>query len=138
MAQIKGKGTIFKVDVSGALTGVAQLTDVSMSGAEIETFDATTLDQSGAGKILGQTGYSESGELSISGFFDPDNVQQAQLLAYIESPQEFDASITFADTTPATWTFTCGGCSFDMTVSMNDAVKFSATMPLSGISTDWQ
>ena len=137
MAQIKGKGTVFSVDVATVLTPVAQLTDVSLSGVEIETFDATTLDQAGAGKTLGQTGYSESGELSISGFFDPDNAQQAQLLAYIETPAEFDAAITFTDATPATWNFVCGGCSFDVTVSMNDAVKFSSTMPLSGISTDW-
>ena len=44
MAQIKGKGTVFSVDVATVLTPVAQLTDVSLSGVEIETFDATTLD----------------------------------------------------------------------------------------------
>lgn len=137
MAKIQSKGTIFKIEIATVMTAVAQLTDISMSGAEVETFDATTLDQTGVGKLLGQTGYSESGELSISGFFDPDNGQQAEMVKYINSPIEFDVSITFTDTSPDTWTFTCAGISFDFTVSMSDAVKFSATMPLSGICTGW-
>lgn len=137
MAKIKSKGTVFQIEVSSVLTAVAQLTDMSVSGVEVETFDATTLDQSGAGKLLSQTGYTEPGEISLSGFFDPDDSQQNEITSLAATPAEFDCAIVFTDATPTTWQFLGAGISLDVTVAMGDAVKFSSTVALSSLPSTW-
>ncbi len=126
MAKIKSKGTVFQVSVSSLLTAVAQLTDISFSGAEVETFDCTTLSTTDAGKEYSQTGYSEPGELSIGGFFDPS--LHGTITSNITTPAEVDCAVVFADST--TWTFKSAGMSLDFTVAMSDGVKFTSTLTL--------
>jgi hypothetical protein len=123
MAKVPSKGTVLSQGVAEVFTAVAQLTDISYSGAATETFECTTLDTEFAGKQYSQTGYSDVGEFSISGFFDA--ALQAGMLALISIPDESDWSITFSDATA--WTYTVAGVSFDVTVAMADGVKFSST-----------
>jgi len=70
MAKVPVKGTIIKQEISAVLTAVAQITEFSSSGAESETYDATTIDTSGAGKEYAPTGYSEGGSFDFSMFYD--------------------------------------------------------------------
>ena len=65
MAKVKVKGTIIKQEIATVLTAVAQITEFSSSGAESETFDATTIDTTGAGKEYEATGYSEGGSFRL-------------------------------------------------------------------------
>ena len=137
MAKLKSKGTVFQIEVATVLTAVAQLTDISLDGVEIETFDCTTLDQSGAGKVLGQTGYTEPGEIQIGGFFDPDDTQQNEITSLLATPAEFDCAIVFTDTSPTTWQFKGAGISLGVTVAMSDGVKFTSSIALSELPSTW-
>ena len=65
MAKLKVKGTVIKQTISASLTAVAQITEFNHDGAESETYDATTIDTSGAGKEYSQTGYSEGGNFGF-------------------------------------------------------------------------
>lgn len=71
MAKVKVKGTVIKQTISTVLTAVAQIIDFTHDGAESETYDATTIDTTGAGKEYSQTGYSEGGNFNFSLFYDP-------------------------------------------------------------------
>ena len=66
MAKVPSKGTVLQQEISSVFTAVAQLTEISQGGIKSETYDATTLDTSGAGKEYSQTGYSEGGTVDIS------------------------------------------------------------------------
>jgi hypothetical protein len=132
MAKVKSKGTILKQSIASVLTAVAQLTDISYSGGEVETFDATTLDGS-VGKAYSQTGYAEGGEFQISGFFDPALAGHQAITDIILAPANCDWSVTFADAAPTTWTFTTAGVSFEFTVAMADGLKFSSTLKVTGL-----
>jgi len=126
MAKIKSKGTVFQLGVGGVYAAMAQLTDISFSGAEVETFDCTTLSTTDAGKEYSQTGYSEPGEISIGGFFDP--AVHGDITSNITTPAERECAVVFADAT--TWTFKSAGMSLDFTVAMSDGVKFTSTLTL--------
>ena len=134
MAKVKSKGTVFSQEVSMVYNAVAQLTDISTSGSEVETFDCTTLD-GGVGKELGQTGYSEGGEVSISGFFDPVLAAHQAITDLITTPAENNFKITFADAATTDWIFAGAGISIETTVAMADGVKFSSSIPVTGLIT---
>jgi len=133
MAKLKGKGTAFQLEIATVLTAVAQLTEISSSGAESETYDASTLDQSGAGKKYSQTGYTEPGEYSISGFFDPATI--GTITDLLDTPADKNGAIVYTDSGPTTWTFTVAGVSLGVNVVQNDGVKFDSTMKLADLPT---
>jgi len=132
MAKVASKGTVLSIDIATTLTAVAQLTDVSYSGLESETYDCTTLD-SGVFKELGLTGYSEPGELSFSGFYDTANAGHQNLGDLIATPAEASAQITFSDS--GVISFETAGMSLEITAAMADGVKFSATAKATGAVT---
>ena len=106
-----------------------------MPTAESETFEADTLDNTDAGILYGQTGRSEGGSCSGELFYDPALDSHKDLLELIRVPAEETWKITFADTGASTWTFTGAGFSFGGTVALNDGLKGSFSIKLSGIPT---
>ena len=134
MAKVKSKGTILQQSISAVFTAVAQLTDISYSGGEVETFDCTTLD-GGVGKEYTQTGYAEGGEVSISGFYDPGLAGHQAITDLITTPANNDFKIIFADVGTTEFDYTAAGVSFDFTVAMSDGLKFSSTHTITGLPT---
>jgi len=130
MAKIKVKGSIVKQDIASTLTAVAQVIEFSSSGAETETYDATTLDTTGAGKEYSQTGYAEGGSFDFSIFLDPALSGHQALTDDITTPAERNYSITFADAAPTTWTFTAAGIGIGVTGAMNDGLKADVSLKL--------
>ncbi|MFZ9092497.1 MAG: hypothetical protein ACO3FE_20660, partial [Planctomycetaceae bacterium] len=100
MAKCKVKGTIIKQTIATVLTAVAQITEFSHDGAESETFDATTIDTSGAGKEYSQTGYTEGGNFNFSIFYDPALSGHQAITDLLTTPAECVWNITFTDTGP--------------------------------------
>ena len=132
MALVPSKGTVLKQNLAGGLTAVAQLTDVSYSGGESETYETTTLD-SGIGKTFGQTGYSEGGEVSLSGHYDPALAGHHAISDLVTGPTEEGWSITFADAGTTAMTFNSAGASWEVTAAMSDGLKFSSTLKITGL-----
>lgn len=130
MAKVRVKGSVVKQEIAATLTAVAQVIEFSSSGAETETFDASTLDTSGAGKEYAPTGYAEGGSFDFSVFFDPALAGHQALTDDITTPTERNYSITFADSGTTAWTFTAAGIGLNVTGSMNDGLKADVSLKL--------
>ena len=130
MAKIVCKGSVISQGVTTTLAAVAQVIEISHSGAESETYDATTLDTSGAGKEYSQTGYSEGGSLDFSLFYDPALAGHQALTDVITTPIEQPWSLTFADAATTVCTFNAAGLGFGLTVAMADGLKADVTLKL--------
>jgi hypothetical protein len=130
MAKVKVKGSVVKQDIAATLTAVAQVIEFSTSGAESETYDATTLDTIGAGKEYAQTGYSEGGSFDFSIFLDPALAGHQALTDDITTPAERDYSVTFADSGTTAWTFTAAGIGLNVSGAMSDGLKADVSLKL--------
>jgi hypothetical protein len=133
MAVIKSKGTVLKQEISTVLTAVAQVISWEHSGAESETFEKDTLDNTSAGIPYGQTGRSEGGSFSFELFFDPALAGHQAITDLVITPAECDWELTFADTGTTQWPFTGAGVGFGVTVALADGLKASVSVKLSGI-----
>lgn len=134
MAKIKCKGTAIKQTISTTLTAIAQVIDFSHSGAEVETYDSTTLD-GGVGKTYDQTGYSEPGTFDFSLFFDPALAGHQALTDDVTTPVDRVYSIEFADAATTTCTFNAAGIGVGFTGAMNDGLKMDVSLKLDGLFT---
>ncbi len=135
MAKVPGKGTVLQQELSMTFTAVAQLTSVSTSGAESETYDSTTLDTSGAGKEYAQTGYSEGGSVEIEGFYDPALAGHQAISDLVTTPADQNWKIIFADSGTTEMPYTSAGVSFSVDAQMNDGLKFSSSHKCDGLPT---
>jgi len=134
MAKIKCKGTIIQQTISTTLTAVAQIVDFSHSGAEVETWDSTTLD-GGVGKTYEQTGFSEPGTFDFSLFFDPALAGHQAITDDITTPVDRVYAIKFADAATTTATFNAAGITFGFSGAMNDGLKADVSLKLDGLFT---
>ena len=128
MALMVGKGTVLKQDIAASLTAVAQVISINHTGAESLTFDATTLDTSGAGKEYLATGYAEGGSVDFQLFYDSELAGAQSITDDITTPAERDWSVTLPAGTEMT--FTSAGQSFGFAVDMDDGVKADVSLKL--------
>lgn len=128
MAKVPSKGTVLQQEISMTFTAVAQLTEISQSGAESETYESTTLDTTGAGKEYTPTGYSEGGTVDVGGFYDPALAGHQAITDLITTPAEQNWKIIYADSANTECPYTSAGLSWDTTVAMSDGLKFSSSM----------
>ena len=135
MAKIQGKSTSLEVKVAGTFYAIVQLPDISQSGFEAENFESSSLDSATVAKDYDLTGWVEGGEVSFSGWYDPGDTYHQQIHSMITTPEKFEWRITFADAGPTVFAFTSAGGSFETTVAIGEAVKFSATLKIDGLPT---
>jgi len=128
MAKIQTKGAVIDQDIASTLTPIAQIISFSHSGAESETYDATTIDTSGAGKEYAATGYSEGGTFDMTLFYDSELAGHQALTDDVTTPAGRDYSITLAGGTEMT--FTAAGISFGFQGDMADAIKGDISLKL--------
>ena len=133
MAKIVSKGTIIKQTISCSPTAVAQVISIEHSGAESETYDATTLDTTGAGKEYEKTDYSEGGTVDFELFFDPALSGHQAITDEITTPAERVWNVTFSDSTSAN--FTVAGVGFGFSIDMGDGTKGSVSLKLDQLMT---
>lgn len=135
MALVPCKGTLLQFVVAGGtLATIAQMISIDVAEAKTETYDATTLDQSGVGKVMKPTGYTEAGSISGELFFDPALAGHQAITDVLAAPSIpsmeehlVDGGITFADAATTSWTFVSSGVGFGVTVAMNDGLKGSVS-----------
>ncbi len=133
MAKIKGKGTVLKQDISSTLTAVAQVISLDISGAESETFECDSLDNTSSGIPYSQTGRSEGGSTSGELFFDPVLAGHQAMTDIIITPAETAWEVVFADAGSTPWSILGAGLSFGVTVALNDGLKSSFEIKHSGL-----
>ena len=133
VATVASKGSALSFGASGSLTALAQLTSVDLSGVETETFDASTLDQSGTKKIKIPTGYYDPGEISAEGFFDA--TAMAAITGFSTATPIVKAAASISGGAGAITVLastTVASVSYDIKMAMNDGIKISFKLGLSG------
>ncbi|MBE6959963.1 MAG: hypothetical protein E7448_04485 [Ruminococcaceae bacterium] len=127
MSKSKSSGTVFKLGD----TAVGGLT--SIGGVEIsaETIDVTALDNKDGYKEF-EEGIKDPGEVPIEGFLDGEDQGQAKMLEALNAGGLHDFSIAFPQKIGKAWSGKCVITKFATSAALNDAVKFSASIKVSG------
>ena len=127
MAKSKSVGTKFNIGAQ-AVGGLSSIGGVEVSS---ETTDVTALDNTtGYKEYLG--GFKDGGEVPLEGFLDGEDKGQEAMYAAFESQDEKEFSIVFPEKIGKTWTFKGIVTKFATNAAVGDAVKFSASVKVSG------
>jgi len=129
MAKTHAFGTTFSWDAA-VVAGLNAINGIEITA---ETVDVTTHDSEGAFKEF-LPGFLDAGEVSLEGFFDPEDTtgQQAMLTSSLAREIK-QCIITFPASTGATWTF--DGLITAIKIGdapVDNAIPFSATIKPSG------
>jgi len=135
MAKVKCKGTVLQQDIASTLTDIAQIISIELPEAENETYEADTLDNSGAGIPYELTGRTEGGSVSFEMFFDPALAGHQEFTDKLTTPADDSYKIIFADSGTTEWAFTGSGVSLGGTVDLADGLKANVTIKVDGIVT---
>lgn len=130
MAKVKTRGTLIKATISAVLTTIAQVDEIDTGETKSRTLDVECMDDSGVGVEMMNDGCVTQGEVTFAGLFDPDGATQQFLTDTILAPSGFPVacSIVFADSTPASATFSAVGFGFQATASVKGALRFRGSM----------
>lgn len=130
MAKTRALGTTitFNAKTIGSLTSIGEITPDS------EELDATTLDSTGGYREFLQ-GFKDSGEVTLSGYYDKADVGQQELITGYGNGEAKAVVITFPNS--------AGGASFNAYVKsftigsadVDGIVGFGATLRISGAVT---
>ena len=129
MAKSRALGTTisFNAKTIGALTSIGEITPDS------EELDATTLDSQGGYREFLQ-GFKDSGELTLSGYYDKTDLGQQALITGYGNGEAKAVAIVFPNPGGASFnayvkSFTLGAADVD------GIVGFGATLRISGVVT---
>lgn len=129
--KVKSKGTSLLMSISAVYTAIPLLKSISISGAESQTYNSTTLDGS-VYETNDPTGYTTAPTISAEGFRDPDDTTQAAFIALLAAPVATNFKVTYVDTTPLSEIYSGTGFGFDTTVAMSDGLACSYKIQTSG------
>jgi len=120
-------GTKLKI----GLNFVADLSSIGSPSMTTEELDVTTLDSEGGFREF-IAGFTDPGEVAISGYFVPSDVGQAELIAAMKSKEIQDFEIIYPPQLGASWRFQGYVSAFNVTAETEEAVSFEATIRVSG------
>jgi predicted secreted protein len=125
----KAIGTLLKIGANA----IAELTSIGGLSLSADTIDVTTLDSPTGYRDFMQ-GLKDGGEVSVEGFFNPDDTN-GQIALY----NSFDAGtmLAYSMIFPASlnnveWDFNAIVTAIETEASLEDAVPFKATLKVSG------
>ena len=127
MAKTRALGTTitFNSETIGALTSIGEITPDS------EELDATTLDSQGGYREFLQ-GFKDSGEVTLSGYYDKDDDGQQALITGYGNGEAKAVAIAFPNSTGGA-TFQAYVKSFTLgAADVDGIVGFGATLRISG------
>ena len=130
MAKTRALGTTitFNAKNIGALTSIGEITPDS------EELDATTLDSQGGYREFLQ-GFKDSGEVTLSGYYDKADVGQQELITGYGNGEVKAVAIDFPNSTGGA-TFNAYVKSFTLgSADVDGIVGFGATLRISGVVT---
>lgn len=129
--KVKSKGTALLMSISAVYTAIPLLKSISISGAESQTYNSTTLD----GVVYetnDPTGYTTAPTITADGFRDPDDATQAAFIALLAAPVATNFKVTYADTTPLSEVYSGTGFGFDTSASLSEGLSCSYKIQTSG------
>lgn len=120
-------GTKFMIDKTpvGGLSSINGV-EVSSDTTEVTALDNTT----GYREFLG--GFKNGGEVPTEGYLDGEDQGQDAMYSALEDQQIHDFAIQFPEAIGKTWNFKGIVTKFATSVSTDDAIKYSATVKVSG------
>lgn len=126
MAKIKSFGVA--LTVGG--TAIGGLTDVAVSGTEVNFVDVTTHDSSGGYKeYVG--GLKDGGTLELTGAYNIADTGQAYLRTHVGESKA--CIVTFSDDSTASFSAIVGG--FATSNPLDDKVEFTCSLKITGAVT---
>lgn len=127
MAKSRSVGTKINID-ENVVGGLSSIGGVEVSS---ETTDVTALDNTtGYKEYLG--GFKDGGEVPLEGFLDGDDQGQNAMYAAMEDQEEHTFAIVFPKAIGKSWKFQGIVTKFATSAAVGDAVKFSASIKVSG------
>lgn len=130
MAQ-RALGTKLKIGTGTAAVAIGGLTSISSPSMSQETIDVTTLDSDGGYReFIGS--FKDGGEVSASGFFNPQNEGQAAVYKALEDSTDEDFTIEFPADMKAKWVFKGVVTAYTTSAELEDAIAFEITIKVSG------
>lgn len=124
-------GTKLLIGLESAAKPVGGLKSIGSPSISQETIDVTTLDSDGGYReFLGS--FKDGGEVSISGFFVPQDNGQAAMYAALETGDVQDFEIKFPPGMKASWKFKGVVTAYQTSSELEDAVSFESTIKVSG------
>lgn len=111
---------------------VAELTGIGGLDLSADTIETTTLDTIGGYKTF-ITGFKDAGEVSVSGYFNPNDTNgQMALYNAFNALSTLAFQIVFPSTLGAAWSFNGVVTNFKTDVQLEDAIPFECTIKVSG------
>lgn len=124
-------GTKLKIGDAASAKPIGFLTSISSPSMSQETIDVTTLDSDGEYReFIG--GFKDGGEVSASGFFNPDDPGQAAVYDALENSTTEDFTIEFPAEMGAKWIFKGVVTAYQTSAELEDAISFEITIKVSG------
>lgn len=131
-SKVKSKGTALLMSISAVYTAIPMLKSISISGAQSQTYNGSTLDQSGAYEINDPNGYTSAPTISADGFRDPDDTTQQAFIALLVTPVATNFKVTYTDGTPLSEVYSGTGFGFDTTAQMAEGLACTYNIQTSG------
>jgi len=129
--KIKSKGTALLMSISAVYTAVPLLKSITISGAQSQTYNSTTLDGS-VYETNDPNGYTTAPTIAAEGFRDPDDTVQAAFIALLAAPVATNFKVTYVDATPLSEIYSGTGFGFDTNVQMAEGLSCSYNIQTSG------
>lgn len=127
MAKSKSVGTKFNID-DKTVGGLSSIGGVEVSS---ETTDVTALDNTtGYKEYLG--GFKDGGEVPLEGFLDGEDAGQDAMYNAMEDQEKHNFSVVFPSAIGKKWSFEGVVTKFATSAAVGDAVKYSASVKVSG------
>jgi predicted secreted protein len=120
-------GTKLMIDTK-KVGGLTSITGVEVSA---ETTEVTALDnQDGYREYLG--GFKDGGEVPVEGYLDGEDEGQNKMFEALEDQAVHDFQIVFPKAIGKTWSFKGVVTKFATAAALQDAIKYSGSIKVSG------
>lgn len=127
---VAAMGTKLKIGTAS----VAELTEISGLDISADTIETTTLDSGGWRTFV--QGVKDAGEVSLSGYFNPDDTDgQKALVDAFNAGTVLALTIDFPVALGAKWTFSGIVTQITTGASMEDSISFEANVKVTGSPT---
>jgi predicted secreted protein len=134
---VSARGTLLKIGdgaATEAFTSIAEVTNISGPSLSLDTIEVTSHDtSSGWREYIG--GLLDAGEVSFDINFVPTNATHSftsGLIKDLKNRTLRNFKLVFPDTSNTTWAFAALVTAFDCSEAIDDVIKGSITLKLSG------
>ena len=134
MSKSNAVGTKLNVKSGGNSTSVGGVTSINGIEISAESIDVTALDNA-TGYREKEPGFKEVGDVTLDGFLDGADNGQELMYTLLNSQAQTDFEIVFPAKIGKTWSFSGYVSGFSTSADVGDAVKFGATIIVTGHAT---